>query len=245
MMNNCYDDPDFFAAYAGMDRSRLGLEGAGEWRQFRRLLPSLAGLEVLDLGCGYGWHGRYALEQGASRVDGVDLSEAMLERARGLGEDPRLRYIHCALEDFPYPPESYDLVLSNLALHYVADLDAIFRLVRRTLRPGGVFCLNMEHPTFTAGVNQAWLEDAQGRRLCWPVDRYFEPGPRQTDFLGRQVIKQHHTLTQILMGLINAGFRLEAVEEAQPPRDWLDMPGMRDELRRPMMLLIRARREAP
>lgn len=244
-MNNRYDDPDFFDAYAQMDRSRLGLEGAGEWRQFRRLLPPLAGLTVLDLGCGYGWHARYAIEQGASRVDGIDLSEAMLARAREMGADPRLRYIRCALEDFAYPPESYDLVLSNLALHYVADLDAIFRLVRQTLRPGGSFCLNIEHPTFTAGVNQAWLEDADGRRLCWPVDRYFEPGPRQTEFLGRQVVKQHHTLTQILMGLINAGFRLEAVEEAQPPQEWLDMPGMRDELRRPMMLLLRARKETP
>lgn len=243
-MHSNYDDPAFFAAYAGMERSRLGLAGAGEWGQFRRMLPPLAGLTVLDLGCGYGWHARYALAQGAARVDGVDASEAMLARARSLGEDPRLRYIHCAMEDFPYPPEAYDLVLSNLALHYVADLEAIFRQVYRTLRPGGVFCLNIEHPTFTAGVNQAWLEDEAGRRLCWPVDRYFEPGPRETVFLGHPVVKQHHTLTQILMGLVHASFRLEAVEEAQPPEDMRHLPGMQDEMRRPMMLLVRAKKEA-
>lgn len=243
-MPNCYDDPVFFAAYAGMERSRLGLAGAGEWGQFRHLLPPLEGLTVLDLGCGYGWHARYALAQGAAQVDGVDASEAMLAQARRMGEDARLRYLCCPMEDFPYPPESYDLVLSNLALHYVADLEAVFRGVHCTLRPGGVFCLNIEHPTFTAGVNQSWLEDEAGRRLCWPVDRYFEPGPRETDFLGHRVVKQHHTLTQILMGLLNSGFCLEAVEEAQPPEEMRHLPGMLDELRRPMMLLVRAKKEA-
>ena len=38
------------------------------------------------------------------------------------------------------------------------------------------------------------------------------------------------------------GYVLEAVEEAQPPEELLDVPGMADELRRPMMLLVRCRR---
>lgn len=54
-------------------------------------------------------------------------------------------------------------------------------------------------------------------------------------------MKQHHTLTQILMGLINNGFEIEAVEETEPPEDMLDLPGFENELRRPMMLLVRVR----
>jgi hypothetical protein len=42
------------------------------------------------------------------------------------------------------------------------------------------------------------------------------------------------------MGLINAGFGLEAVEEAMPSNDMMEIPGMSDEMRRPMMLLIKA-----
>ncbi len=53
-------------------------------------------------------------------------------------------------------------------------------------------------------------------------------------------MKQHHTLTQILMGLLHNGFAIAAVEEAQPSEEMLDIPGMRDELRRPMMLLVKA-----
>ncbi len=54
------------------------------------------------------------------------------------------------------------------------------------------------------------------------------------------MIKQHHTLTQILMGLLKNGFELVVVEEAIPSEKMLDIPGMKDELRRPMMLLIKA-----
>ena len=43
------------------------------------------------------------------------------------------------------------------------------------------------------------------------------------------------------MGLLRSGFVLEAVEEAKPSAEMLDISGMRDELRRPMMLLVRAR----
>ena len=100
----------------------------------------------------------------------------------------------------------------------------------------------MEHPVFTAGVDQEWVYDERGKPLHWPVDDYFKPGLRVTNFLGCQVEKQHHTLTQILMGLLEHGFLLEAVEEAQPPRSMMNIPGMRDELRRPMMLLVKARK---
>lgn len=59
--------------------------------------------------------------------------------------------------------------------------------------------------------------------------------------MGCEVVKQHHTLTQILMGLLNNGFELEVVEEAEPSEEMLHIPGMKDELRRPMMLLVKAR----
>ena len=55
-------------------------------------------------------------------------------------------------------------------------------------------------------------------------------------------MKQHHTLTQILMGLLHNGFTLQAVEEAMPSSDMLEYPGMKDELRRPMMLLVKAQK---
>ena len=71
------------------------------------------------------------------------------------------------------------------------------------------------------------------------MDNYYCPGERRTDFLRHTVIKQHHTLTQILMGLIRIGFQIEAVIEAMPPEEWRAQ--MLDEMRRPMMLLVKAK----
>ena len=98
---------------------------------------------------------------------------------------------------------------------------------------------------FTAGVGQDWIYNEAGQPRYWPVDNYFLSGPRDTRFLGCAVTKQHHTLTEILMGLLDAGFILKAVEEAKPPAEMLDMPGMKDELRRPMMLLVKAEKPQP
>lgn len=64
-MGNEYDNEKFFEEYAKMPRSRDGLGSAGEWHQLKPLFPPLRGKKVLDLGCGYGWHCKYAAEQGA------------------------------------------------------------------------------------------------------------------------------------------------------------------------------------
>jgi len=233
---NHYDNPDFFAAYAQMPRSRQGLDGAGEWHQLQPLFPDLTGKTVLDLGCGYGWHCKYAAENGAKSVFGIDQSQLMIEKAKKCNAADVITYRVCRLQDYDYPAAAYDLVVSNLVLHYVEDLNDVYRRVHKTLRTGGVFLMNIEHPTFTAGVNQQFAKDG-----VWPVDNYYYPGLRQTDFLGHTIAKYHHTLTQILGGLLNAGFRIEAVEEAMPPEEWRDI--MPDEMRRPMMLLVKAVKE--
>ena len=48
-----------------------------------------------------------------------------------------VEYLRCALEDYAYPAETYDIVISSLTLHYIEDLSALFRKVAQTLRTGG------------------------------------------------------------------------------------------------------------
>lgn len=241
-MNQTYDNEDFFSQYAQMPRSREGLSAAGEWRQLKPLFPPLEGKSVLDLGCGYGWHCRFCEEQGASQVLGIDSSGKMIQEARKLSQGRPIDYRVCSVEEYEFPENAWDLVVSNLALHYIEDLDFVFEKVYGTLKAGGTFLFNIEHPTFTAGVGQDWVYTDKGEPAYWPVDNYFVPGKRDTLFLGCCVEKYHHTLTQILMGLLNRGFTLEAVEEAQPPEEMMGIPGMEQEIRRPMMLLVKAGR---
>ena len=241
-MKNVYDDLDFFNEYAKMYRSTKGLSGAGEWHQLKLLFPKLIGKKILDLGCGYGWHCKYVAEQGANYVLGIDSSEKMIAVAKERNSHKNIQYRICDLTQYEYPENQYDFVISNLALHYVEDLTAIYKKIYQTLRTEGVFLFNIEHPTFTGSVCQDWIYDEAGNPLYWAVDDYFYPGVRETNFLGKRVTKQHHTLTQILNSLLETGFALEAVEEAMPPQEMMDIPGMKDEMRRPMMLLVKARK---
>lgn len=242
-MNNIYDNKDFYDAYAQMSRSKDGLKSAGEWHQLQALFPPLKGKTVLDIGCGYGWHSKYASDHGARSVLSIDLSERMIKEAKKRNFADNIIYKVCGVEEYEYPKAKYDFVISNLVLHYIADLDTIFEKVFQTLKPDGIFLFNIEHPIFTAGVNEDWLYNEDGTPKAWPIDNYFYPGERQTLFLGQHVIKQHHTLTQILMGVLNAGFVLEHIEEAQPSKEMMNMDGMKDEMRRPMMLLVKARKQ--
>src|SRR4051812_39456435 len=92
MAQNIYDDPEFFAGYSRLRRSVEGLDGAPEWPALRAMLPPLRGLRVVDLGCGFGWFCRWAREAGAAAVLGLDLSEAMLARARAATADAGVTY---------------------------------------------------------------------------------------------------------------------------------------------------------
>lgn len=239
-MKNQYDDINFYEEYAKMPRSREGLSAAGEWHQLKPLFPSLQGKAFLDLGCGYGWHCAFAAKQGAVQVLGLDISRKMIEEAERRNAQKQIKYRVCGIEEYEYPECRWDCVVSNLALHYIENIEEVFQKVYKTLKPGGVFIFNIEHPVYTAGVLQDWIYTEDGKPKYWPIDDYFIPGKRSTHFLGYDVVKQHHTLTQILMGLLNNGFELAAVEEARPSEEMMNIPGMKDELRRPMMLLVKA-----
>ncbi len=237
---NQYDNEKFYADYALTERSKHGLDGAGEWRQFKRLLPKFEGKNVLDLGCGYGWHCKYAADDGAANVLGIDSSEKMIETARLKNAHPVITYRVCGIDEFRYPKNRYDCIISNLALHYVSDLQSVYAKVYYSMKTGGVFVFNIEHPVFTAGVNQQWIYSSDGTPLYWPVDDYFYSGRRLTRFLGNDIEKYHRTLTEILSGLLNCGFRLDAVEEAVPCEEQRNLPEMKAEMRRPQMLLVKA-----
>ena len=243
MKENKYDDEVFFQKYSEMNRSKEGLKGAGEWSELQKLLPDFEGARVLDLGCGYGWHCEYAAIHGAKSVVGIDISERMLHIAKEKHSHTCVQYRKQAMEDLVFEEAAFDAVISSLAFHYVKDFDTLVKHISEWLIPGGSFVFSVEHPVFTAYGSQDWYYDEQGNILHFPVDHYFEEGQREAVFLGEKVIKYHRTLTSYLNTLLCYGFELEHVVEPQPPLDMLDLPGMKDEMRRPMMLLIAARKK--
>ncbi len=244
MKQNIYDKPEFFAKYCSMPRSTGGLDRAEEWPNFRPLLPDLRDTRVLDLGCGLGWHCRYARQQGASSVVGVDLSERMLARAKALTDNPGIEYRWSAIEDIDFRAGAFSVVISSLALHYIRDFDVVSQRVHHWLAAGGAFVFSVEHPMVTALAAQQWCFGPNGERLHWPVDKYQEEGPRHTQWLADDVIKYHRTVASYVNTLIESGFRITKLIEPMPSLETLiGQPGLEDERRRPSLLFIAASRD--
>lgn len=135
-----------FDDYAdGFDRHLVDVLG---YRGHQQLVAPLADLQqggfdaALDLGCGTGLCGPL-LRPLARRLEGVDLSPAMLERAAALGVYDRL---HCAelADHLAHSDARCDLVLAADVFIYVGTLEAVFAGVMRVLRPGGLFCFTVE-----------------------------------------------------------------------------------------------------
>jgi SAM-dependent methyltransferase len=244
MTQNIYDDPGFFEGYSRLPRSVEGLDGAPEWPSLRALLPDLSGRAVFDLGCGFGWFCRWARENGAEHVLGIDVSERMLERARATTQDPAIVYERADLETVELPAGAFDLVYSSLALHYVVHLKRLLGQVYHSLRPKGRAVFSVEHPVFTAPANPGWQIDAEGRKT-WPVDHYLDEGARSTDWLAKGVIKQHRTIGTYINMLLGVGFSLLHVEEWAPNAEQIAVhAAWADERQRPPFLLVAAARPA-
>lgn len=245
MKQNKYDQIDFFNQYAKMSRSIKGLDAAGEWHQLKEMIPNLSGKRVLDLGCGYGWHCLYALEQNASQIVGIDISEKMIEKARSLTTDDSIKYHVAAMEDFQEEEGAFDVVISSLAIHYIKSFQMICEKVFHYLADGGTFVFSVEHPIFTARQEQDWIYDDKGRRLHWPVDHYHTEGLRETMFLNEKVTKYNRTVSTYLNELMQAGFIITNVAESIPSIEMQQASSeMKDEVRRPMFLLISAVKKA-
>lgn len=238
MKENKYDNELFFKKYSEMNRSQMGLKGAGEWSELQKVLPDFTGKRVLDLGCGYGWHCIYAAEHGAEYVLGTDISTKMLSVAQEKNAHEKIEYRCSAMEELAFEKEAFDIVLSSLAFHYIRDFEPLVKNISSWITSGGYFVFSAEHPVFTAYGTQDWYYDEEGNILHFPVDRYFYEGKRDAVFLGEQVTKYHRTLTTYLNTLLQNGFELRNIIEPQPPEEMLKQPGMVDELRRPMMLIV-------
>ncbi|MDB5540014.1 MAG: SAM-dependent methyltransferase [Devosia sp.] len=238
MAQNIYDDPAFFEGYSQFTRSREGLAGASEWPSLKAMLPPLNGARVLDLGCGFGAFCRYAVEQGAADVLGIDISEKMLDDARGRGPGLPIRYERADLEAYEPPPGAFDLVFSSLAVHYLADFEAFVARVTRALKPGGRFVFSMEHPVFAARANPEFVKDADGH-MVGAVDDYLREGKRLTNWIADGVVKYHRLISTTINTLQWSGLRLDQIEEWRATdADVAAHPEWAEQRYQPMFLLM-------
>ena len=111
------------------------------------------GMTVLELGCGTGsmWIGHDDLIARCGKLVLTDLSEGMLETAKGnLGKKDNIEYRIEDIQNLTFDDDTFDVVIANAMLYHVPDLNQGLREVRRVLKNGGVFyCATMGENNFT------------------------------------------------------------------------------------------------
>ena len=241
---NIYDDPAFFAGYSQLERFGAGWTSAFELPSLLSLLPELTGSRVLDLGCGAGQLAHHLAERGAVEVIGVDLSERMLALARAEWSHPRVSFRRSSMEDASFPDDRFELVVSSMAFHYVADYHGLCRRIAGWLVRGGLLVFSTEHPVYLSrATSEGWLRDGEGRPQAWALDRYGDEGLREEHWITQGVRKYHRMQSTLLNGLIEAGLAIERVLEPMPDEAMLRRrPDWVHELKRPFRLLVRARK---
>ena len=178
------------------------------------LLGDLKGKRVLELGCGMAERSIAFARQGATAI-GVDFSAEMIESAKRLceREGVRVELRQSDLADLAFlRADSVDVVFSAYALPYGRDLERVFRQAHRVLKAGAPLVFSLRHPIYDV------LDDLDAFHPPVVTGSYFDRSTAM-EARGSEVVEvHHHTVADLLMGLVRSGFRIDTVIEPEPPR---------------------------
>jgi SAM-dependent methyltransferase len=176
-------------------------------------LAPLAGLHVLDLGCGEGYVSRLVAQAGARSVFGIDISSEMIGRARQAAVHapcPMSFESGNAASFQNYPRATFDRVIAVFMVSYLscAEMTAVFRSVRSRLAPGGRFVFTVPHPflPYARPLEQPVYFDSKGRDYFAGVDESFEGFIWRRDGGAVPVSYMHKTFADYFNALAAAGF---------------------------------------
>jgi malonyl-CoA O-methyltransferase len=189
----------------------------------REALGDVAGLAVLDLGCGTGRHALWLAGAGAA-VTAVDFSEGMMEKARAKPGAEKVRFlVHDLHQRLPFADGAFDVVVSGLVLEHLHDMGAFFGEARRVLKPGGRAIVSGMHPAM-------FLRDVRARFHDPQTGEKVEPGSVE------------HTIGDCVMAAVRAGFALAGIDEGAPDAAFAARcPRAAKYVGWPMLLVLRLR----
>lgn len=185
------------------------------------ILPSIAGIDFVELGCGGGQASVGTAQEGADTAVGVDFSAEQLEHARKLrdlyGVDAR--FVFGDVTRLPLADESFDVAFSGWVFQMVEELEAALLEARRVLRDDGVLVFDLPHPFYE-------LFDPTTETL---ERSYHAPSRREIviheDYESNMVVFDR-TVGELHGALVETGFAVRRILEpgSDDPDDYDDDP---------------------
>lgn len=170
------------------------------------LFGDVAGLNLLEIGCGSGHSLKYMHDKNAGEIWGLDLSSSQIMAARELLNQTDVHLFESSMESDPgLPHEYFDMVYSIFALGWTTNLDLTLKNIHKYLKPGGIFIFSWEHPFYSRVKNT---------ELGLMLDKsYHEEGPYDHQAWNHPAIMQQYKIGTYINTLIENGFRIEKMVE--------------------------------
>ncbi len=211
-----YDEDDFFQRFLSRRNRVDSPNNTMEYPAFMKLLGEVDQTKILDLGCGDAQFGVKLLNQGCSSYEGVEGSRNMAAQAAENLNGLQGHVSHSYLEEWNYPLNHYDFVISRMSFHYIEKLEHIFKQINRALHENGRFIFSVQHPVLTASQVSAVQSS---RKTNWVVDDYFQGRKRVEPWIDEQVVKYHRTIEDYVKIIKASGFKMDDISECAPKRE--------------------------
>lgn len=181
-----------------------------------RILAIKDGEKVLDLGCGQGYFTREA-QKFTKQVMGADISKELIARAKAQTPDTQFHIAPADRLRFAGNAQ-FDAALCVLALQNMEDILAVFKEVKRVLKPGGRFVFVLNHPTFRVLKRSSWGWDDETKTQYRRIDGYLSSAKISVDMHPGKVkkantISYHRSLQDFFKALHGAGLAVTRLEE--------------------------------
>ena len=224
---------------------------------FLAMLPDVAGLAGLDIGCGEGHNTRRLARRGA-RMTAVDIAETFVTYAREAEADGPLGidYRVASALALPFPDRSFDFATAFMSLMDVPETGRALAEAGRVLKPGGFLQFSITHPCFDT-PHRRNLRDAGGRTYAIEVGDYFRnlegevsewlfsaaPPEAKAGLPPFRTPRFTRTLSQWVNLLLDSGLLLERLAEPRPGDEVVRAcPAVQDAQVVSYFLHVRARR---
>ena len=246
MKQNIYDNKNFSEEYDKMRKEKKGYNANDliEIPNFRSMIPNVKNKKILDLGCGYGETDKYLKELGATYVLGIDLSKHMIDIANKENKIAGVEYKVMAMEDIYQINETFDLIISSLAFHYIKDYNKLIKDIFNLLNENGVLLFSQEHPTVLATIKEPYVSDSKiniNNKRFYLLSDYNRSGLRKIDWNGEKVTKYHRTISELINGLIKQGLTIDEIKEPTPSEEAIEkVPKYIYQYDRPYFIFIKA-----